>query len=86
MRLGLGEVVDLDSHLVPLPILIGLIEHHALAQLVELLIEQLEVLGHNLVRGLFHGSHLALPRLQTTERLVWLDNVENERVALSLLR
>ena len=61
-----------------MPILIGLTQDHALAQLVEPLIQLFEVLSHNLVRGLLHGVHLALPRLQTTESLIWLDNVEDE--------
>ena len=68
-----------------MPILIGLTQDHALSQLVELLVQLFEVFGHNLVRGLLHGAHLALPRLQVTESLIWLDNVKDERVALCLL-
>ena len=77
-REGLREAVNLDGDLALLSLLIGLAQYHALTQLAELLIQLFEVLCHNLVRGLFHGVHLALPRLQTTESLIWLDNIEDE--------
>ena len=78
VRERLRKAVDLDDDIALLFFLICLAQDHALTQLAELLIQLFEVLCHNLVCGLLHGVHLTLPRLQTTEFLIWLDNVEDE--------
>ena len=85
LSLRFRKLVNRYCNLAFLPVFIRLSENHALRKLINLLLKQIEVLGHDLVSSLPHRLHLTLPSLHLSKGLIRFDYVQNRFLNLFLV-